>query len=107
MVEGRRNQLMGRGFARKGRLIVAAALMSGLLAACGGDSDSPAAATSSSAPSAVSTARGSATLSWTPPTANDDGTPLQLTAYRVYWGNTRGHYAHSVTLDNPGLSRYV
>jgi hypothetical protein len=113
MVERRRDQLMG-DFTRKARLVVAAALTSVLLAACGGDSDSPAAAaapsTSTSAPAApvaVSSAKGAATLSWTPPTENDDGSPLRLTAYRVYWGNARGNYPHSVTLDNPGLSRYV
>ena len=110
MVEGRRNQRMDCGLARKGRLVAAAALMS-VLAACGGDSDSPAAGTVNSAPSAgpaaVGSGAGAVTLSWTPPTANDDGTPLSLTAYRVYWGNTRGHYPHSATLENPGLSRYV
>ena len=116
MVEKRGDQLMGYDFTRKGRLAVAAALTSVLLAACGGDSDSAgAAATPASSsptnaqaePTAVSTAKGAATLSWTPPTMNDDGAPLRLTAYRVYWGNARGNYPHSVTLDNPGLSRYV
>jgi hypothetical protein len=112
MVEGRRNQLMDRGFARKGRFVVAAALMSALLAACGGDSDSPAGAATSAptptaAPAAVASGKGTVTLNWTPPTENDDGTPLRLTSYRIYWGNTRGNYAHSVTLDNPGLSAYA
>jgi Fibronectin type III domain len=46
-------------------------------------------------------------LSWTPPTTNDDGTPLKLTGYRIYWGLSDGNYPHSVTLDNPGLTRYV
>ena len=52
-------------------------------------------------------AKGSTTLSWQPPTTYDDGTPLQITGYRIYWGATEGHYPHSVTLDNPGLTRYV
>lgn len=54
-----------------------------------------------------SATKGATTLSWTPPTRNDDGTPLKLTGYRIYWGNTEGHYPHSVTLTNPGLTRYV
>jgi hypothetical protein len=52
-------------------------------------------------------AKGSTTLSWLPPTVYDDGTPLKVTGYRIYWGPTEGHYPYSVTLDNPGLTRYV
>jgi hypothetical protein len=52
-------------------------------------------------------AKGSTTLSWTPPTMYDDGTPLKITGYRIYWGLVEGHYTNSVTLDNPGLTRYV
>ena len=55
----------------------------------------------------VSAAKGSITLSWTPPTLYEDGTPLKLTGYRIYWGAAEGHYPHSVTLTNPGLTRYV
>jgi hypothetical protein len=56
----------------------------------------------------VATATGAATLTWDPPTQNSDGTPLtNLAGYRVYWGTEQGSYAHSVTLDNPGLSSYV
>jgi hypothetical protein len=55
----------------------------------------------------VSSAQGSTTLSWTPPTENDDGTPLTLTGYKIYWGLTEGNYPHSVTLENPGLTRHV
>jgi hypothetical protein len=51
---------------------------------------------------------GSVTLSWTPPTKNDDGSDLiDLDGYRIYWGTTPGSYPNSVTLDNPGLSSYV
>jgi hypothetical protein len=55
----------------------------------------------------VSAAPGTTTLSWMPPTENDDGTPLTLTGYKIYWGLTEGNYPHSVTLDNPGLTRHV
>jgi hypothetical protein len=51
---------------------------------------------------------GSATLSWQPPTRNEDGSPLtDLAGYVVYWGTASGQYSHSVKLNNPGLTRYV
>ena len=51
---------------------------------------------------------GSVTLSWTPPTQNEDGTPLtDLAGYKIYWGTTPGVYPNSVTLSNPGLTSYV
>jgi hypothetical protein len=53
-------------------------------------------------------ALGSATLSWTPPTTNSDGSPLtNLAGYTVYWGPSQGNYPNSVTLNNPGLTSYV
>jgi hypothetical protein len=53
-------------------------------------------------------ANGSATLSWTPPTTNNNGTPLtNLSGYRVRWGTSAGNYTNSVTLNNPGLTSYV
>jgi hypothetical protein len=55
----------------------------------------------------VAAAKGSITLSWTPPTTYEDGKPLKLTGYRIYWGAVEGHYPHSVTVTNPGLTRYV
>ena len=48
-------------------------------------------------------ATGSATLSWTPPTTNTDGSPLtNLAGYKVYWGPSQGTYPNSVTLNEPG-----
>jgi hypothetical protein len=56
----------------------------------------------------VAVATGSASLSWTPPTTNTDGSPLtNLSGYRVYWGTALGSYPNSVTLNNPGLASYV
>ena len=50
----------------------------------------------------------SITLNWSPPTENDDGSPLtDLAGFRLYWGTTPGMYTDSVTLTNPGLSTYV
>jgi hypothetical protein len=51
---------------------------------------------------------GSVTLSWTPPTENEDGTALtDLDGYRIYWGTTAGIYPNSVTIDNESVSTYV
>ena len=55
----------------------------------------------------VASAPGATTLSWVPPTVNMDGTPLKLTGYRIYWSQSKDHFPHSVTLTNPGLTRYV
>jgi hypothetical protein len=56
----------------------------------------------------VATATGSATLTWTPPTRNTDGSSLtNLSGYRIYWGRTSRSYSNSVTLTNPGLASYV
>ena len=53
-------------------------------------------------------ATGSATLSWLPPTTNSDGSPLtNLAGYKIYWGTSAESFPNSVTLDNPGLTRYV
>jgi hypothetical protein len=50
----------------------------------------------------------SVTLSWTPPTQNEDGSPLtDLAAYRIYYGNEPDNYPTSIYLDNPGLVIYV
>jgi hypothetical protein len=56
----------------------------------------------------VGTASGSASLSWVPPTENEDGTALlDLAGYKLYWGTQEGSYANSVTVMNPGITRYV
>ena len=53
-------------------------------------------------------ATGSATLTWQPPTANTDGSPLtNLSGYRIYWGTSLGDYPNSTILSNPGLTSYV
>ena len=51
---------------------------------------------------------GSATLTWTPPTQNTDGSPLtDLDGYVVYYGLAAGSYSNQIVLNNPGLSTYV
>lgn len=48
------------------------------------------------------------TLSWTPPTENEDGTPLtDLASYRIYYGNSEGDYPNEISVDNPGVTSYV
>jgi hypothetical protein len=54
----------------------------------------------------VAVATGSATLSWTPPTQNTDGSPLDLAGYRVYWGTNRNNLSNSAAVDK-GLATYV
>jgi hypothetical protein len=56
----------------------------------------------------VATATGSVTLTWTPPTQNTDGSPLNnLAGYKIYWGTSEGSYSKSATVNNPGLATYV
>ena len=57
---------------------------------------------------AANSAAGSVTLSWTAPTENEDGSPLEdLAGYRIYWGTTPGEYPNSLTIDNPGITTTV
>lgn len=50
----------------------------------------------------------SVTLSWTPPTQNEDGTALtDLAGYEVRFGNSQNNLDQSVQLTNPSLSTYV
>lgn len=47
-------------------------------------------------------------ISWTPPTENEDGTPLtDLSGYRIYYGTTSGDYSEVIELNSPGLTSYV
>lgn len=47
-------------------------------------------------------------VSWTPPTENEDGSPLtDLDGYRIYFGTQSGRYTDNVRISNSGLSRYV
>jgi hypothetical protein len=54
------------------------------------------------------TALGSMTLSWTPPTENEDGSVLtDLAGYFIYYGESPGSYPNRVRIDNPSISTYV
>ena len=51
---------------------------------------------------------GNATLDWTPPTENDDGTALtDLGGYVVHYGQSASNLTQTIKLTNPGLSSYV
>jgi hypothetical protein len=57
---------------------------------------------------ASGTATGSVTLSWTPPTQNEDGSQLtDLKAYRILWSRDGGAFSNSVRINNPSVTRYV
>jgi hypothetical protein len=54
------------------------------------------------------TTNGSATLSWTPPTQNTNGTSLtNLAGYRIYYGKSASTMTQRISVPNPGVSRYV
>ena len=51
---------------------------------------------------------GSATISWTPPTENTNGTALtNLAGYRIYYGTSQTNLSNVVNITNPGLVTYV
>lgn len=51
---------------------------------------------------------GSATLSWSPPTENADGSALlDLAGYRIYWGQRSSEYTDSLEISNAGITTYV
>lgn len=92
-----------------------------LLSACGGgepvtevglDPVTPPVSGSPSNPSTPSTPStpvvGSATLSWIPPTENEDGTALtNLAGYVIVYGTSPTALDRQINLSNPGLTRYV
>jgi hypothetical protein len=50
----------------------------------------------------------SVTLSWEPPTENTDGSPLlNLSGYKIHYGNASGDYSTTVPVNNPGITSYV
>lgn len=56
----------------------------------------------------VAAGTGTATLSWTPPTENSDGTALvDLAGYEVHYGLSQSNLNQTVTLSNASLSTYM
>ena len=53
-------------------------------------------------------ATGATTLSWTPPTQNEDGSSLlDLAGYKIYYGVSQGNYPNQIRIDNPGVTTYM
>jgi len=51
---------------------------------------------------------GSATLNWTPPTLNEDGTPLtNLKGYRIYYGTSSANLSMMLDIPNAGVTSAV
>ena len=51
---------------------------------------------------------GSASLSWTPPTQNTDGSTItSLAGYRVQYGTSSGALTQTIQVANPGVASYV
>ena len=51
---------------------------------------------------------GTATINWTPPTANTDGSALtNLASYRIVYGRASNTLDQSANVDNPGVSSYT
>ena len=60
------------------------------------------------APSAPPPTTGSATLSWTEPTENTDGTPItDLAGYHIYYGTSQGALTSTVTIAVATETSYV
>ena len=58
--------------------------------------------------SVVDVSNGGATLSWTPPTQNTDGTTLtNLAGYRIAYGTSSTALTSTIQVANPGLSSYT
>ncbi len=52
-------------------------------------------------------ATGRATLSWTPPTTNSDGSPVSLSGYRVVYGTSSSNLSQSVSITDPTAATYT
>jgi hypothetical protein len=66
----------------------------------------PVSNTTTPPPKPIST--GTATLDWTPPTENTDGSALtNLAGYTVYYGTSPDSLTESVKVSNPGLTAYT
>jgi hypothetical protein len=51
---------------------------------------------------------GRATLTWTAPTENTDGTTLSnLTGYRIRYGTSAGELTNTISIDNASVTTYV
>lgn len=97
------------------RAIGAVAVASILLAGCGGGGGgSKASSTSSTVGNSPSTGpstvqvQGSASLSWTAPDSNTDGSVLRdLTGFVVLYGTSPSGLTSAIEINNPSIDRYI
>jgi len=76
-----------------------------LLSACGNADEASSTATAS--PTSSTTASGSATLSWVPPTKNTDGSVVtHLAGYYIYYGTRPTELNQVIQLKDPQLTSY-
>jgi hypothetical protein len=48
------------------------------------------------------------TIGWTPPTENDDGTPLtDLVGFRLYYGEATQNYVGTLAIDRPNTTQHI
>jgi hypothetical protein len=65
-------------------------------------------ASASLAPFSITVTTGSASLSWTAPTENTNGTPLtNLAGYTIYYGTSPGELTQTIQVADPGATSYV
>ena len=55
----------------------------------------------------VQVSTGSATLSWTAPTTNTDGSAMTLSGYRLVYGTSSTNLDQTVQITNPGVTTYT
>jgi hypothetical protein len=56
----------------------------------------------------TTTSTGSAILTWQPPAMNTDGSTLtDLSAFKIYWGTTKGSYSQSTKISNAAARTYT
>ncbi|MEP7311180.1 MAG: fibronectin type III domain-containing protein, partial [Pseudomonadota bacterium] len=67
----------------------------------------PVAQTPAANPASVSNF-GTASLSWTPPTAHTDGSQISnLAGYNIYYGTSSATMTNKIQITNPGLTAYT
>lgn len=83
-----------------------------ILSGCGGgpsSSSTPVSLSSSSSiPAPASAKQGSATLTWTAPTENSNGSALtDLSGYHVYYGTSASSLTNVINITSPSTVTYV
>jgi hypothetical protein len=55
----------------------------------------------------VIVATGTATIVWSAPATNNDGSPLDLAGFKIHYGTASGSYSQTVTVANAGATTYT